>query len=411
MNNKFLNANNSDQLDTYEAEIIEDIPEQFDLSRYKKSSQTKPLETDRQYRQAQQPPQQQPYHTMYSNVTQNPISHQYQSASSLVHHDSNAYQTNPAINRDLNYKPMIQHPATIPVNTYNDYTYTSSKKVSKSAIDSNSQAQLYNPQQQFAHYQYVHPAPYQYNTNSANYPNQPVQTTNQPPITQQRYQDYITPPAQTSAVQFSSGYDTISSTTSSKKKSSKYDYDNKHSRYPNSPTTSTTITTSNPPWTTRARSDERKKNSFEDEENDVPGYEKKEYFLKGGDDLPNSKKWLSTRENVDDKKSLKSDAYSRSDSGSIHFSQSIEPTKSNIKPAIKSRGVTFDEKLEVYEVKNPHYGLEIKSEKREMKKKKKDRQKEEETFHKTKLDMKAKIQNQNMILYNVSLTFRIKIFY
>ena len=59
MNNKFLNANNSDQLDTYEAEIIEDIPEQFDLSRYKKSSQTKPLETDRQYRQAQQPPQHQ----------------------------------------------------------------------------------------------------------------------------------------------------------------------------------------------------------------------------------------------------------------------------------------------------------------------------------------------------------------
>ena len=42
-----------------------------------------------------------------------------------------------------------------------------------------------------------------------------------------------------------------------------------------------------------------------------------------------------------------------------------------------------------------------------MKKKKKDRQKEEESFIKTKLDMKAKIQNENMILYYVSFKKRI----
>lgn len=70
-----------------------------------------------------------------------------------------------------------------------------------------------------------------------------------------------------------------------------------------------------------------------------------------------------------------------------------------LKGAIKKPGVTFDEKLEVYEVKNPHYGLEIKSEKREQKKKKKDKQKEDELTFKTKLDLKAKIQIQNMIHY------------
>ena len=76
---------------------------------------------------------------------------------------------------------------------------------------------------------------------------------------------------------------------------------------------------------------------------------------------------------------------------------------SNVKPAIKKHGVTFDEKLEVHEVKNPHYGLEIKSEKRELKKKKKANRKEEDHIIKVRLDMKAKIQNHNMILYNVKL--------
>lgn len=76
--------------------------------------------------------------------------------------------------------------------------------------------------------------------------------------------------------------------------------------------------------------------------------------------------------------------------------------------------MTFDEKLEVYEVKNPHYGLEVKSEKREQKKKKKDKQKEEELTFKTKLDLKAKIQNQNMIhyyFYEKSLIYSCLCFY
>lgn len=67
----------------------------------------------------------------------------------------------------------------------------------------------------------------------------------------------------------------------------------------------------------------------------------------------------------------------------------------------KKHGVTFDEKLEVHEVKNPHYGMEIKTEKREMKKKKKDKRKEEDAIHQIRLDMKARVQNYNMILFNV----------
>jgi hypothetical protein len=69
----------------------------------------------------------------------------------------------------------------------------------------------------------------------------------------------------------------------------------------------------------------------------------------------------------------------------------------------KKHGVTFDEKLEVYEVKNPHYGLEVKTEKRELKKKKKDKQKEIELITKTKNEMINRIKNQNnIVFYNVS---------
>jgi hypothetical protein len=46
--------------------------------------------------------------------------------------------------------------------------------------------------------------------------------------------------------------------------------------------------------------------------------------------------------------------------------------------------------------------VDVKSEKREMKKKKKDKRKEEDIVMKVHADMKAKVQSQNMILYNVS---------
>jgi hypothetical protein len=75
--------------------------------------------------------------------------------------------------------------------------------------------------------------------------------------------------------------------------------------------------------------------------------------------------------------------------------------KSNLKPN-KKNGVKFDEKLEVYEVNNPHYGSEAKSEKREMKKKKKDKKKEDDMLIKTKMELKSKLQAQKAILFHVS---------
>jgi hypothetical protein len=369
--NKFL-THTSDTLDTYDAEIIEDIPEQFDLSRYKSKS---------------------------NNNTTKSITEQY----------------------NHNHKPTSSSSTLLHDPTTNDY-YKQNKQPIKSQLDSNSQAQFTNQQQQ----QYYPPYTYQYNTNNTP-TSQPRYLTSSQDYTQQQQQQ-----------QQQINYDT----SSSKKKSSKYpppspqDY-TRYTSQTNSSSSSSSGTnpTGSVPWTTRARSDERKKNSF-DEDNEENEYtnehtsSKKEYFLKGGDDVPTTKKWLINRENLTDnhsssssyhnkKSMLKSDAYSRSDSGSIHFGSNVivsstpaaavhtssglhvdHPTMpKSIKPAIKKHGVTFDEKLEVYEVKNPHYGLEVKSEKREQKKKKKDRQKEEETWIKTKFDMKSRIQQQNMNLY------------
>ena len=141
-------------------------------------------------------------------------------------------------------------------------------------------------------------------------------------------------------------------------------------------------------WTQRAKSDERKKSSFAD----VEPNDRKEYYLKGGDE--EEKKYIrenSSSSNLVDSVATELDVPELASM----------PIKSIIKPALKKPGVTFDEKLEVYEVKNPHYGVEIKSEKREMKKKKRDRQKEEEIILKTKSDMTAKMQSQ-LGYYHVS---------
>jgi hypothetical protein len=78
---------------------------------------------------------------------------------------------------------------------------------------------------------------------------------------------------------------------------------------------------------------------------------------------------------------------------------SYNALKSNLKT--RKSGVKFDEKLEVFEISNPHYGTDIKSEKREMKKKKKDKKKEDETIMKAKFDLKAKVQQKKSQLFYV----------
>ena len=143
----------------------------------------------------------------------------------------------------------------------------------------------------------------------------------------------------------------------------------------------------------------RKKNSFGDEENENP-FQKKEYYLKGGEEALSESKWTASRENSGDLKSTNSEL-SRSTNKLDLINQQTNLPKSSLKTSNKKTGVTFDEKLEVYEVKNPHYGLEVKSEKREIRKKRKDRQKEEEIAIKTKLEMKSKVQSKNMLHYYV----------
>ena len=78
------------------------------------------------------------------------------------------------------------------------------------------------------------------------------------------------------------------------------------------------------------------------------------------------------------------------------------PIKSSLKPSCKPKpGVKFHDSPEVFEVKNPHYGLDIKSEKREMRRRRKDRQKEEDMIIKTKLEMRLRIQQQQAAHYVV----------
>jgi hypothetical protein len=78
--NKYLSPNSQQQLDSYEAEIVEDIPEQFDLSRYKKSNKLNggqfayarppPFPPNQQaYLYHQQQQQQQPYNNYMQSLT------------------------------------------------------------------------------------------------------------------------------------------------------------------------------------------------------------------------------------------------------------------------------------------------------------------------------------------------------
>ena len=153
----------------------------------------------------------------------------------------------------------------------------------------------------------------------------------------------------------------------------------------------------------RAQSETRKKYTFEDD--DDP-YNEREYFLRGGDDVPENKKWAIRNDlgRLDNTTKLRREM-SKSESELLESTPSDSSLNNlGVKPSQKKHGVTFDEKLEVHEVQNPHYGLEIKTEKREMKKKKKDKRKEEDAIHQIRVDMKARVQSQNMILYNV--TFR-----
>jgi hypothetical protein len=92
-----------------------------------------------------------------------------------------------------------------------------------------------------------------------------------------------------------------------------------------------------------------------------------------------------------------------SSSGIATTSMSSMPNKSSLKSGMRKPGVTFDETLEVYEVKNPHYGVEIKTEKKESKRKRREKMREEDIVNETWSRMKRVVLEHNMIPYFVSI--------
>ena len=413
--NKYLSSN---QLDSYEAEIVEDIPEQFDLSRYRKNKMN-----------IQQQQQQRAQNTGPINPNQYPANQNF--------YNSNGPPTQmqqnfvyPILN---NFNIENEKNLKLNGNSFIDFNnYQNNKLV-------NADASLLNNFNNIILSQYSH----QFN---ANYPqiknfqllNNPLMQfpANQQNLIQQspamasrqqhyKKEQYPPPPANPQIVPTHSRvgyyakneYDPLASTqyiqgvTTMKKKSSsvpRYLPENNLSTEFDDPkylSKQPMPTSPNPAWP-KQKQDGRKKNSFEDEENESP-YQKKEYYLKGGDENETKFRFgLASRENsVEDKLNLKSESNFHKSTSKLDSASTTMP-KSSLKPSTKKSGVTFDEKLEVYEVKNPHYGLEVKSEKRELRKKKKDKQKEEEIIIKTKIDMKNKIQSQNMLHYFVSFNNR-----
>lgn len=371
----------SPQLDNYEAEIVLDIPEQFDLSRYKKSSKISSRPS------GASPPQQVP-------VVNN---------SNYVYRPANIPTENPSYLINTNIDMFTPHYNTLlnphdPNNHFNNYQTMQPK--AKSTGSSDMLSNNSHPQQQFVQYQSGYHAfqPILSHQQTKQQIQPQAQAQQQ---AQQSQQHYIYPQQQQPQLNYYpktefealqiSPYPTgpNSSSTLKKKNSSiqKYLPDPSYHEQPLEIKTRQHVSSSKSP-----RPDSgRKKNSFDDdEENDDP-FKKKEYFLKGGEELkPGGSSSLASG----------SSTLNRIHNPIPDHSTSTMP-KSSLKSGGKKPGVTFDEKLEVYEVKNPHYGLDVKSEKREMKKKKKDKLKEEEIVIKTKLDLKAKIQSQNMIHYYV----------
>ena len=425
------------QLDNYEVEIVEDIPEQFDLSRYKKSK----MQNTQQYRAAPPPPpplqsqssQQQLFvqQQMTGYMTQPQQQNYYQAANPQQQNMfENVYIVNQQ-NRDylIEQKNLKPNGSQI-VN--NNLEYSQQVKAASSAsMVTAPLSKTSNPQdimnsqmsQQFVQYAVNYQGAIKPNYR---YPNQQVvqmaPTGQSPPqqgTTIQRHPQHPSYmnqgaldniPQQSKNVQVnyypSKDYDyqypphstTLKKKSTTSSTGTKYaDMDHQIIDHEYQPQRTLLHDNSGTNWNNKpSKSEGRKKNSFDDEDDDNP-HQKREYYLKGGDEARDELKRPNNRDNYMD--DVRADPSPHRSSNTIDTAI-VVPTKSSLKPP-KKQGVTFDEKLEVYEVKNPHYGLEAKSEKREIRKKKKDKQKEEELILKTKLDMKLKIQNQNMLHYYV----------
>ena len=348
-------------MNNYEAEVVEDIPEQFDLSRYKKNRAPPPATA---YRNA-------------PNATGN-----YGNGAQLMHHH-HPHHPGP------HHHQAPAHNYIFPM-LNNNYDGIHNAAAASQPFIPQYPAQTYHLPRQNQHFMgkeggYAPLQPQMY------YPKTDFDPYGHDLLNKKK--NYAPPPR----------YLSDSSVVPNE-----YE-DQNYTRQPPPPPPPPVITSSQTAKETKPEG--RKKNSFEDEENENP-YQKKEYFLKGGDDSADTAKWMSNsnRESSREPRSGIDSELSRSSSKLDTYVGTKETVttpatntmpKSSLKQTNKKSGVTFDEKLEVHEVKNPHYGLEIKSEKREIRKKRKDKQKEEEVIVKTKLEMKAKLQNKNMLHYYV----------
>jgi hypothetical protein len=350
-------------MNNYEAEVVEDIPEQFDLSRYKKnraSSATNQIAYKNGPPNSTQPPL--PPHAHLPH-----LSHQVYNAppnQSNMYPVLNNFDNSFAHGINIVAQPYIQMSPNY--NGHHNYHlpgHGSLQRHSHQYLSKSSGANGYLPPLNHHHHHH-HNQPYYAKTDYDSFVRENLKKNN----------------ASSARIVLENEYND----------SQKYSRDS-------------SSTTLNVESTLKVPETGRKKNSFGDEENENP-FKKKEYFLKDSDSSSSvtAAATLSKENNFGDASSEFTKSSSKLDTVSSSISTStITLPKSSLKAATKKSGVTFDEKLEVHEVKNPHYGLEIKSEKREIRKKRKDKQKEEEIAVKTKLEMKSKVQSKHMLHYYV----------
>lgn len=410
-----------ERLDSYDAEIVEDIPEQFDLSRYKKT----PV-TDSKLMSS-------------SSATQssNQVTSQYQ---------NNLKSQSNTVPSSAHYNSNLHHQQYAAYNNYqnNQMQQQQQQKYYSSAVYGPQYNRMPASQQQVGglpprpyHYQMLPPTQaamtaamanqHYYQQMQSNHHHQqnynyyPQQVHHQPPVqvpTPQtadytnKHQQFYAPKSDIDQGYTGKADSTMRPSKSIQSTSSHRRSSQHHQNY-------------------------RKKNSFDDDDDDDqdggggggsgsvlnssdPSQfykpKKKEYFLRDdGNEETSSKeqgsislvrKWPSN----DDLSSsiviqrLASQMESGMKMSSATSSASnLSATSSMVtatmpkKSSLRKPGVTFDEKLEVYEVKNPHYGAEVKTEKREMKRRKRDKLKEKDFVQKTLVTMMS--ERGKMIYY------------
>ncbi len=399
-----MSKNNND-LDTYDAEIVEDIPEQFDLSRYRKQKSMDSMRVSSNTAPGPTPSSNFGVKTLPRYKNPNEIS-------------DNRYSYDPYNNNNNNNYGYNRIDTVIDQNFHQNSIYNPDY-ISLQAMQLSGLNQQQTLSKSKAQYHHHHQLPYISGAPST--PSSHIQA----PIPQYPHQPQHQPQQQ--QAYHGSGMEN-------------YGAKNLHSTYQPS---NRAFDSQNIDYTKKKHADRRTVDSHSHEQANIMtddqkyGYSRRKMRSEDSSKSPSLGHHFSSNERKDhasefySKKTQFADASADSDAsgfsddnlrqpntkstdlGSYRSSvntdtlTAFEPPsfalKSNLK-GTKKLGVKFDEKFnEVYEVNNPHYGSEAKSEKREMKRKKKDKKKEDEILLKTKLDTKSKIQAQKAILYHVIL--------